>query len=109
MHSLIKEFSDEEEALERRRPEKLKFHEMSLRMKQRAPSNFITERDIAEEEEEEEELMRCCTERFQRVSANFCWRFCQFHSIFRFRERKRRRRRERKWLNLKDTFVLFFY
>jgi hypothetical protein len=90
MHSLIKEFSDEEEALERRRPEKLKFHEMSLRMKQRAPSNFITERDIAEEEE----LMRS-TERFQRVSANFCWRFCQFHSIFRFREREREEEEER--------------
>jgi hypothetical protein len=90
MHSLIKEFSDDEEALERRRPEKLKFHEMSLRMKQRAPSNFITERDIAEEEE----LMRS-TERFQRVSANFCWRFCQFHSIFRFREREREEEEER--------------
>jgi hypothetical protein len=91
MHSLIEEFSNEE-ALERRRPEKLKlkFHEMSLRMKQRAPSNFITERDIAEEEE----LMRS-TERFQRVSANFCWRFCQFHSIFRFREREREEEEER--------------
>jgi hypothetical protein len=87
MHSLIEEFSNEE-ALERRRPEKLKFHEMSLRMKQRAPGNFITERDIAEEEEEE--LMRC-TERFQRVSANFCWQFCQFHSISFQRERERKK------------------
>jgi hypothetical protein len=88
MHSLIEEFSNEE-ALERRRPEKLKlkFHEMSLRMKQRAPSNFITERDIAKEEEE---LMRS-TERFQRVSANFCWQFCQFHSISFQRERERKK------------------
>lgn len=63
---------------------------MSLRMKQRAPSNFITERDIAEEEE----LMRC-TEKFQRVSANFCWQFCQFHSISFQKEKEKEKEEER--------------